>query len=64
MTDPAVLEQNYKYKMLYSPDYRDREPEKVCQLPAEYHKTIQITEFMRSACESSGKLRHWNACRL
>lgn len=29
VTDPLVLEQNYKYKMLYSPDYRNQESSKV-----------------------------------
>jgi 6-phosphofructo-2-kinase/fructose-2,6-biphosphatase len=31
VTDTAVLEQNYKYKMMYSPDYRDQDPEQVYQ---------------------------------
>lgn len=29
ITDPLVLEQNYKYKMMYSPDYRRQNPDKV-----------------------------------
>ena len=29
ITDESILEQNYKYKMMYSPDYRNQNPEKV-----------------------------------
>ena len=29
ITDESVLEQNYKYKMMYSPDYRNQDPDKV-----------------------------------
>lgn len=27
--DPDILAQNYRYKMMYSPDYRHTDPEKV-----------------------------------
>ena len=29
--DPQVLEQNYRYKMMYSPDYKDVNTEEVRQ---------------------------------
>ena len=28
--DPQVLEQNYRYKMMYSPDYKDVNTDEVC----------------------------------
>ena len=28
--DPAVLEQNYRYKMMYSPDYSNVDTQEVC----------------------------------
>ena len=39
ITDQAVLEQNYKYKMMYSPDYRNQDPDKVCHL---YECTVNL----------------------
>ena len=30
--DPQVLEQNYRYKMMYSPDYKDVNTEEVSHL--------------------------------
>lgn len=32
ITDANVLEQNYRYKMMYSPDYRNQDPEKAFSL--------------------------------
>ena len=31
--DPQVLEQNYRYKMMYSPDYKDVNTEEVSCMP-------------------------------
>lgn len=43
MTNEVVLEQNYKYKMMYSPDYRDQDPEQVGCLSNEQGGTPQPT---------------------
>lgn len=33
ITDEAVLQQNYRYKMMYSPDYQNQDPSKVASWP-------------------------------
>ena len=39
--DPQVLEQNYRYKMMYSPDYKDVDTEMVSHLTSDSVRPVQ-----------------------
>ena len=49
ITDENILEQNYRYKMMYSPDYRNQSPEKVqCFSPCshvDFDRPTRLTSY-------------------